>query len=213
LGAALGLLTVRGLLPPEKRNALNYAIGAGTGAAVGGIGGSYLDAYGPELGGTPSAGAKGALKRLSQSFKANPGGTLTNEEAKDLFSLVGQKEYDAGIGSPVELGPAVPREAPGRSSDAMQRTYEARMDELRSLMSGRSAKLRGDEEGARSAEQTGEIARQRAVNPHGGPDAGLLKGTLKNLLTWGIRRPIEQGKDIIGGSLGFVGGTAAEMAD
>jgi hypothetical protein len=199
VGAVLGLLAVRGLLPEKARTATNYAIGGGVGAGTGYIGGEYARAYGEPIKQSlmgllgkatqegSSAGVQRKAKVLQDSADIAPGSEASSVEADIYQDLLGQKNYETGdVGdSPSEVVDIDPFSAhhPGRPVSFRRQDYRNRLHRFRNELSERRAKFTGNTDAA--AEARKEV---QSATP---PDRSILQ----SLFRYGAAEPIIKASD------------------
>jgi hypothetical protein len=153
IGAVLGLLTVRGLLPEDKRDALTYAAGTGIGAGAGFLAGTYANPYGKSIEKTvkemvnpstrPIDRVYNTLGVLNKELDANPVGEPSSTERGAIMDLLGQSDYRSTPGGSVDpVDPASSHKAYSSAKGDVRR-LQRNWDALRNDLSSRRARTKG----------------------------------------------------------------------
>jgi hypothetical protein len=184
LGAVFGLLTVRGLLPPERRDAATYALGGVGGAGVGYLGGSVAhDNKGAIKGAfedltNPPSKAREVTQEartLGSTLRKDPRGSA-EDFAMSASRMMEQPGYDAGTGDePVTIGP-LQRPGQGGSTAHLQRLFRQRAEKMRASMAGQQARMEGDTDRAEKADIAHGLQQQKLTNLSGQTDEKTTYG-------------------------------------
>jgi len=180
IGAVMGLLAVRGLLPKNNRTVQNYLYGTGVGAGAGYLGGSYVNAYkGPLKDLFSDAVSGGAARPIDDvrrsardavsSLAASPGGGITGEESKVVIPpQLRQEGYDTGYGK-VDLDP-ISNMATADPQSIKKSDYLKRLNMVRADLAERVSNAMGNTKGAEEARDESRSNRERLKNLSGRTD-------------------------------------------